>query len=144
PSQGYAAVGARRTAVRPRRSTSPRQSVLGGVWCARGRLGLAPGNADALLLLRRINGVGAGSDILGQSLLHQSGPPARRGRASGAWVVAIGGGSIGQLQSGRSPPCWDVAAALEMGGAALVTVAVGVRILITTRMYLLNCKQSGR
>jgi hypothetical protein len=46
-------------------------------------------------------------------------------------VVAIGAGSAGQRQIGALVSVLGVAAALEMSGAAFVTVAVGPRILIT-------------
>jgi MFS transporter, ENTS family, enterobactin (siderophore) exporter len=93
-------------------------------------LGLAPGYGAVLLLLLLINAVGAVSDILGQSLMQQSVPTALRGRASGAWVVAIGVGPVGQLQIGALVSWLGVAAALGMSGAALVIVAVGARALL--------------
>jgi hypothetical protein len=96
-------------------------------------LGLAPGYGAVLLLLLLTNSVGAVSDILGQSLMQQSVPVALRGRASGAWVVAIGVGPAGQLQIGALVSWVGVGAALGMSGAALVAVALGARLLMRGR-----------
>jgi Major Facilitator Superfamily len=104
--------------------------VLGLFGAGVAALGLAPGYGAVLLLLLLINAVGAVSDILGQSLMQQSVPTALRGRASGAWVVAIGVGPVGQLQIGALVSWLGVAAALGMSGAALVIVAVGARALL--------------
>ena len=62
--------------------------------------GLAPGYGTVLLVLTMVNAVGATCDVLGQSLMQQAVPAALRGRASGAWVVAIGVGPVGQFQIG--------------------------------------------
>src|SRR5262245_14666879 len=74
--------------------------VLGVFGAGVATLGLAPGYGSVLLLLFLVNAVGAISDVLGQSLMQQAVPPALRGRASGAWVVAIGVGPVGQFQIG--------------------------------------------
>jgi hypothetical protein len=105
--------------------------VLGVFGAGVAGLGLAPSYGAVLLLLLLINAVGALSDILGQSLMQQSVPAALRGRASGAWVVAIGVGPVGQLQIGALVSWLGVAGALGMSGAALVVVAIGARALIT-------------
>jgi MFS family permease len=93
-------------------------------------LGLAPGYRTVLLLLLVTNAVGALADVLGQSLMQQTVPAALRGRASGAWVVAIGVGPVGQFQVGALVSWLGVAPALGMSGAALVIVAVAARFLI--------------
>jgi MFS family permease len=104
--------------------------VLGVFGAAVALLGLAPGYGAVLVLLLVINAVGAVSDVLGQSLMQQSVPTALRGRASGAWVVAIGVGPVGQLQIGALVSGLGVAAALGLSGTALVLVAVAARFLI--------------
>jgi len=99
-------------------------------------LGLAPGYGSVLLLLFLVNAVGATSDVLGQSLLQQAVPAALRGRASGAWVVAIGVGPAGQFQIGALVSWLGVAAALGLSGGALVVVAVSARFVIArSRRY---------
>jgi len=94
-------------------------------------LGLAPGYGSVLLVLTMVNAVGATCDVLGQSLMQQAVPPHLRGRASGAWVVAIGVGPVGQFQIGALVAWVGVTAALGAMGAALVAVAVGARLLMT-------------
>jgi hypothetical protein len=46
-----------------------------------------------------------------------------RGRAGGAWVVAIGFAPLGQLQIGALASLLGVSAALGVSGLALVTLA---------------------
>lgn len=94
-------------------------------------LGLAPGYGSVLLVLTMVNAVGATCDVLGQSLMQQAVPPALRGRASGAWVVAIGVGPVGQFQIGALVSWLGVTAALGASGAALVAVALGARLVMT-------------
>jgi MFS family permease len=104
--------------------------VLGVFGAGVAGLGLAPGYGTVLLLLLLINAVGAVADVLGQSLMQQTVPPALRGRASGAWVVAVGVGPMGQLQIGALVSWLGVAAALGISGTALVVVAAAARALI--------------
>jgi len=94
-------------------------------------LGLAPGYGAVLLLLLLVNSVGAVSDVLGQSFIQQTVPAALRGRASGAWVVAVGVGPVGQFQIGALVSWLGVAAALGLSGAALVVVAASAWLLIS-------------
>ena len=94
-------------------------------------LGLAPGYGAVLLLLLLVNSVGAVSDVLGQSFIQQTVPAALRGRASGAWVVAVGVGPVGQFQIGALVSWLGVAAALGLSGAALVVVAASAWFLIS-------------
>jgi MFS family permease len=105
--------------------------VLGVFGAGVATLGLAPSYGSVLLVLFLVNAVGATSDVLGQSLMQHAVPAALRGRASGAWVVAIGVGPVGQFQIGALVSWLGVAAALGLSGGALVVVAVGARFLIT-------------
>jgi Major Facilitator Superfamily len=105
--------------------------VLGTFGAGVAILGLAPGYGAVLLLLLVINAVGAISDILGQSLMQQSVPAALRGRASGAWVVAVGVGPVGQLQIGALVSWIGVAGALGLSGGALVAVTFAARTAMT-------------
>ena len=65
--------------------------------------------------------------------MQQAVPAGLRGRASGAWVVAIGVGPVGQLQIGALVAWLGVAAALGVSGAALVAVAVAAGVLLRRR-----------
>jgi MFS family permease len=106
-------------------------SVLGVFGAGVAALGLAPGYGSVLLLLLLTNAAGAVADVLGQSLLQQAVPAALRGRASGAWVVAIGVGPVGQFQIGALVSWLGVAPALGLSGGALVAVALCARFLMT-------------
>jgi Transmembrane secretion effector len=95
-------------------------------------LALAPsvvGLTGVLVILTLVNAAGALSDVLSQSLMQLAVPPDLRGRAGGAWVVAIGLAPFGQLQIGGLASLFGVAAALASSGLGLVAVAavIGAR-----------------
>jgi MFS family permease len=94
--------------------------VFGGSLVA---LGAAPGYGWVLLILTVVNAMGAVSDILSQSLIQLTAPGGLRGRASGAWVVAIGTAPLGQLLIGVLASLLGVSVALAASGLALVLVA---------------------
>jgi hypothetical protein len=104
--------------------------VLGAFGAGVAALGLASGYGMVLLLLLLINVVGSVSDVLGQTLMQQVVPAGLRGRASGAWVVAIGVGPVGQLQIGALVSGVGVAAALGLSGTALVAIAASTGLLM--------------
>jgi len=79
---------------------------------------------------------GALADLLAQSLLQLSVPPHLRGRAGGAWVVAIGFAPLGQLQIGALASLFGVSAALGASGLALVALA-GATALLYPRLRAL-------
>jgi Transmembrane secretion effector len=88
-------------------------------------LGLAPyvvGLAGVLVVLTVTNAIGALADLLAQSLLQFAVPAELRGRAGGAWVVAIGLAPIGQLQIGGIASLFGVSAALGASGLALAAL----------------------
>ncbi|HMH52854.1 MAG TPA: MFS transporter [Candidatus Acidoferrum sp.] len=95
-------------------------------------LGAAPylvGFVGVVLVLTIANAAGALADLLSQSLLQLSVPPHLRGRAGGAWVLAIGLAPVGQLQIGALASLFGVSAALAASGLALVALAVGATVL---------------
>ena len=86
-------------------------------------LGISPyavGFAGVVVVLLVTNAAGAIADLLAQSLLQRSVPAHLRGRAGGAWVVAIGLAPLGQLQIGGLASLFGVSAALGASGLALV------------------------
>ena len=102
-------------------------------------LGAAPylvGFAGVALIVLVANAAGALADLLAQSLLQQSVPRHLRGRAGGAWVVAIGFAPLGQLQIGALASLFGVSAALGASGLALVALA-GVTALLYPRLRAL-------
>jgi MFS family permease len=80
----------------------------------------ALGFGGVLIVLTLVNAAGALADLLAQSLLQL----ALRGRAGGAWVVAIGLAPIGQLQIGALATLFGVSVALGTSGLALALLAV--------------------
>jgi hypothetical protein len=95
-------------------------------------LGAAPslvGMWGVVVVLTIANGAGALADLLAQSLLQLSVPPSLRGRAGGAWVVAIGLAPVGQLQIGALASLFGVSAALATSGLALAVLATSAAVL---------------
>jgi len=95
-------------------------------------LGLAPhvvGVAGVVTVLVIVNAVGALADLLAQSLLQLSVPGHLRGRAGGAWVVAIGLAPLGQLQIGALASLFGVSVAFGASGLALVLLAGATALL---------------
>jgi Major Facilitator Superfamily len=96
-------------------------------------LGLAPhvvGLVGVVVVLVLVNAVGALADLLAQSLLQLSVPGQLRGRAGGAWVVAIGLAPLGQLQIGALASLFGVSIAFGVTGLALVMLAT-----VTTALF---------
>ncbi|HEX7787777.1 MAG TPA: MFS transporter [Methylomirabilota bacterium] len=102
-------------------------------------LGAAPylvGLGGVVVLVVVANAAGALADLLAQSLLQLSVPHHLRGRAGGAWVVAIGFAPLGQLQIGALASLFGVSAALGASGLALVALA-GATALLYPRLRTL-------
>jgi hypothetical protein len=102
-------------------------------------LGVAPyvvGFVGVALLVLLANAAGALADLLAQSLLQLRVPPHLRGRAGGAWVVAIGLAPLGQLQMGALASLFGVSAALGASGLGLVALA-GATALLYPRLRAL-------
>ena len=88
-------------------------------------LGLAPSLPVAFVVTVTIAFCAVASDVLTQSMMQLSVPGALRGRAMGAWQVAIGFSPIGHLEMGLLSGAVGTAGALLLNGAALVLVAIG-------------------
>jgi hypothetical protein len=86
-------------------------------------LGAAGTFAAVLVILVVVDAGGALADVLSQSLVQLAVPGELRGRAAGAWVVAVGTGPLGQLQIGAVATAVGVGAALATNGAALLLLA---------------------
>ncbi|HET7342253.1 MAG TPA: MFS transporter [Methylomirabilota bacterium] len=95
-------------------------------------LGAAPyvmGFLGVVLVLTTVNAVGALADLFAQTLLQLSVPRHLRGRAGGAWVVAIGLAPLGQLQIGALASLFGVSLAFGASGLALTALAGGIALL---------------
>ena len=88
-------------------------------------LGLAPALPVAVVVTVTIAFCAVASDVLTQSMMQLAVPSALRGRAMGAWQVAVGFSPIGHLEMGLLAGAVGTAGALLLNGAALVLVAVG-------------------
>ncbi len=88
-------------------------------------LGLAPSLPIAIAVTMAISFCAVASDVLTQSMMQLAVSGALRGRAMGAWQVAVGFSPIGHLEMGLVAGAVGTAAALMLNGAALVLVAVG-------------------
>jgi hypothetical protein len=111
-------------------------SVLGTFGASLIVLGAAPhlvGFVGVLVVLTVVNAAGALADLLAQSLLQLRVPGHLRGRAAGAWVVAIGLAPLGQLQIGALASLFGVGIALGASGLALATLA-GATVLLFPRV----------
>lgn len=101
-------------------------AVLGSFGGSLVVLGASPhvvGLAGVLVVLTVVNAAGALADLLAQSLLQLRVPSHLRGRAGGAWVVAIGLAPLGQLQIGALASLFGVSVALGASGLALAMLA---------------------
>jgi hypothetical protein len=94
------------------------------------------GLTGVLVVVVAANAAGALADLLAQSLLQQSVPDHLRGRAGGAWVVAIGFAPLGQVQIGALASLLGVSAALGLSGLTLVLLA-GATALLFPRLRAL-------
>ena len=74
----------------------------------------------ALIALLIVAGMAAASDILTQSMMQLSVPNKLRGRAMGAWVLAIGFAPVGHLEMGFLAVALGVQNALIINGALLI------------------------
>ncbi len=91
-------------------------------------LGFASSFVWVLLLLVLVNALGGVSDVFSQSLMQLSVPSGQRGRAGGAWVVAIGTAPLGQLQIGALASLLGVSVALGVSGIGLVLIAAATAL----------------
>jgi hypothetical protein len=103
--------------------------VLGGFGASLVSLGLAGSFVVVVLILVGTNAMGAVTDVLAQTLI-QLAVPSGRGRAGGAWVVAIGMAPLGQFQIGALASLFGVGAALGLNGLALMAVAGAAALLV--------------
>ena len=94
-------------------------------------LGFATTFFVALLGILIMSGMMALSDLFTQSLAQRVVPNALRGRAMGAWMVAVGTAPVGNLQIGALASAFGVTVALASHGIGLI--ALGALALLTFR-----------
>ena len=91
-------------------------------------LGLASILPVAFVVTMTIAFCAVASDVLTQSMMQLAVPGELRGRAMGAWQVAVGFSPIGHLEMGLLAGVVGTAGALLFNGAALVLVAIGAGV----------------
>jgi hypothetical protein len=91
-------------------------------------LGVSGTFALALLAIALVAGLAALTDLLSQSLVQSAVANDLRGRAMGAWILAIGLGPVGHLQIGALAALTSVTAALVTNGLLLMLLAVGTMV----------------
>lgn len=96
--------------------------LLGGAIVA---LGTASTFLLAIVAITLVSGLTALSDIFSQGLMQALVPNELRGRAMGAWNVAIGTMPLGTLQIGALAGVLSVGFALVANGVGLAVLAVG-------------------
>ena len=91
-------------------------------------LAVAPQLPTVLLAIALVAVCASASDILSQSMLQLCVPDALRGRAMGAWVVALGMGPLGHLELGLLISLTSTG--LALGGNGLVLLLIGIVALM--------------
>ena len=86
-------------------------------------LGFATTFYVALLGILMMSGMMALSDLFTQSLAQRVVPNELRGRAMGAWMVAVGTAPLGNLQIGALASAFGVTRALSSHGIGLIALA---------------------
>jgi len=87
-------------------------------------LGWAPIMPGVLVAVALIAVFASASDILVQSMMQLSVPAELRGRAMGAWVVALGLGPVGHLELGLLISFFGTALALYFNGVVLLMIGL--------------------
>ena len=93
-------------------------------------LGRVPTMPGVLLAVAMIAVFASASDILLQSMMQLSVPAELRGRAMGAWVVALGMGPLGHLELGLLISFLGTASALYFNGIVLLIIGVVGYLLV--------------
>jgi MFS family permease len=87
-------------------------------------LGASPSLVFALTGVALVAGCASSCDILVQTMLQTCVPDHLRGRAMGAWVLALGAGPIGHLQVGALAAVFGAGVTLMANGGVLILLGV--------------------
>lgn len=98
--------------------------VVAGFGMALFALGAAPSIATVLLAIAIVAAFASAADILIQGMLQLVVPAHLRGRAMGAWVVALGMGPLGHLELGFLIASVGTAIALGINGGILIATSI--------------------
>ena len=99
-------------------------------------LGLAPQLATVLFAIALVAVFASATDILVQGMLQLCVPQAARGRAMGAWVVALGMGPLGHLELGLLISLFGTTVALITNGILILVIGLAALILGSSVMAI--------
>ena len=83
-----------------------------------------------LAALFAVAALATASDVLTQAMVQLSVPDKLRGRAMGAWSLAIGSAPLGHLEMGALIVGLGLTGALMINGVALIAVGILVTIMV--------------
>ena len=89
-------------------------------------LALAPGMGWALAVILIVAAAASLTDVMSQSMMQRCVPDRLRGRAMGAWMLAVGVTPLGQLEVGALSAAIGADTALALNGLALICCALAV------------------
>lgn len=98
--------------------------VIAGFGIALLTLGAAPTLILAMCAVGAVAACAAGCDVLVQTMLQQCVADHLRGRAMGAWVLALGAGPIGHLQVGALAGAIGAGLTLSVNGGVMIALAL--------------------
>ena len=84
----------------------------------------------AVIFVVFINLMASATDILHHALMQFSVSNQERGRAMGSWIIGIGAAPLGQLEGGYLADATNARIALLVNGAALVTLALLMGVIL--------------
>ncbi len=99
-------------------------AVIAGFGFALLALGAAPTLILAMCAVGAVAACAAGCDVLVQTMLQQCVADHLRGRAMGAWVLALGAGPVGHLQVGALAGAIGAGLTLSVNGAVMIALAL--------------------
>jgi MFS family permease len=101
-------------------------AVLVGFGIALLVLAWSPALWIGMLACALVASFAAGGDVLSQAMMQASVPDHLRGRAMGAWVLALGAGPLGHVELGMLIVVVGAPAGLVLNGAVLIATGVWV------------------
>lgn len=84
----------------------------------------------AVIFVVFINLMASATDILHHALMQFSVSNQERGRAMGSWIIGIGAAPLGQLEGGYLADATNARIALLVNGAALITLALLMGVIL--------------
>lgn len=112
----------------PRRSGATFIGLIIGFGVAVMLLAVSPSLPLAMVAVGLVASCAASTDVMVQALMQWSVSERLRGRAMGAWVLALGAGPIGHLQVGALAGILGAGATLMLNGALLLGIGLAAAV----------------